>query len=76
MSLVKVVRDMPLELVDQKRCALSASALVADRVLDLNLVQDGAVVELDKEGVANRSLVRCVVLGAEALVLNAVDLGS
>ena len=46
-----------------------------DGVLDLDLVEHGAVVELDEERVADGALRGVVVVDAEALVLDAEDLG-
>ena len=65
----------PLELIHQQRRALRAAALVPDGVLDLDLVEHGAVVELDEERVADGALRGVVVVDAEALVLDAEDLG-
>lgn len=47
MSLVEVVRDVPLELAHEERGSLLTTALVANGVLDLDFIEDGAVVELD-----------------------------
>lgn len=49
---------------------------MADGVLDLDLVKDGAVVELNEESVSNGTFGGLVVLGAEAGVLDAVNLGT
>ena len=46
-----------------------------DGVLDFDLVEHGAVVELDEERVADGALRGVVVVDAEALVLDAEDLG-
>ena len=75
MLLGEVRSDMALELLEQKRCALLPPTLVTNRVLDLDLVEDGAVVELDEERVADGALRGVVVVDAEALVLDAEDLG-
>ena len=75
MLLGEVRSDMALELLEQKRCALLPPTLVTNRVLDLDLVQNSAIVELDEKRVADGALGRLVVLDAESLVLNAGDLG-
>ena len=67
--------NVALELLEQQGRALCTATLVTDRVLNLNFVEDGAVLELDKKRIADRALARLVVLDAESLVLNAGDLG-
>ena len=47
-----------------------------DGVLDFDLVEHGAVVELDEERVADGALRGVVVVDAEALVLDAEYLGA
>jgi hypothetical protein len=49
---------------------------VANGVLDFNLIKNGSVVQLNKEGVADGSLGGVVVLDAETLLLDAVNLGT
>jgi hypothetical protein len=66
----------PLELVHQKRDAFRPPPLVADRVLDLDFIEHGTVVESDEERVADGSSTGIVVLGAKALLFNAEDLGA
>ena len=68
--------DVVLELGHEERGALGAAALVADGVLDGDLVEDGAVVELDEEGVTDGAALGVVVLGGVLGLLNAVDLGT
>lgn len=67
---------MPLKLAQQERSSLSPPALVANRVLDRNLIQDSAVVELDANGVSNRTLLGVMVIDRVDVVLSASDLGS
>lgn len=76
MGSIEVGCDMVLELGHEQGSALSAAALVANGVLDLDLVKDGAVVELDKEGVSDGALLRVVVVNAELGLLHTVDLGT
>jgi len=73
-SLVIVMRDVPLEFVDQQWGAFGPTPLVADRVLDFNLIENGSVVKLDEEGVADGSHSGIVILDAETLLLDAVNL--
>ena len=73
---VVVVRNVPLELVDQEGGSLSAAPLVSNGVLNLNFVEDCAVVELDKESVSDRALLRVVIVNAESRIFNAVNLGA
>ena len=65
-----------LELGEEQGCALRSAALVTHRVLNLDFVKDGAIVELDQEGVTDRALLGVVVLDAELVVFDAVDLGA
>lgn len=74
MSLVKVVSNMTLELREQERRALLTATLVANRVFDLNLVEDGTVVQLDEKSVADGAFLRVVVVHTETFVLDAVRL--
>ena len=74
MSLVVVVGNVPLEFVDQQRRAFGAASLVADGVFDFNFINNGSVVQLNKEGVADGSLGRVVVLDAETILLDTVNL--
>jgi hypothetical protein len=76
MSLVVVVGNVPLEFVDQQRRAFGPTPLVADGVFDFNLIKNGSVVQLNEEGVADGSLGGVVVLDAETLLLDAVNLGT
>ena len=73
---IEVGLDVALEFLEEERGALGTTALVADRVLDLDLVQDGAVVKLNKDSVADGTLGGLVVLDAEPLVLDASDFGA
>jgi hypothetical protein len=47
---------------------------VANRVVDVNLVEHGAVVQGDGQGVADEALLGVVVLGRERLVFDTGDL--
>lgn len=71
---LKVRGNVPLKLGVQQRGTFSTTTLVTDRVVDVNFVQHGTVVQGDGQGVANESLLRVVVFGRERLVLNASDL--
>ena len=76
MSLVEVMRDMPLELVHQQRSSLGTTSLMTNRVLDLDFIQDGAIVEFDQESVIDGTFSRVMVVNAKALVFNTGDLGT
>jgi hypothetical protein len=76
MGLVKVVSDVPTEFGKQERGAFLATAPVANRVLDLDLVKYRAVVQLDEQRVSDRAFFRVVVVHAEALILDTMDLGT
>lgn len=65
---------MALELLEQDGGAFLATLAVTNGVVDLDVVQHGAVVQGDLESVTNVALVGGVVLGAEALVLNTLHL--
>lgn len=73
---IEVGCDVVLELGHEERSALRAAALVADGVLDLNLVEDGAVVEFNEKGIADGALLGVVVVDAEILILHTIDLGA
>ena len=45
-------------------------------ILDFDFVEDGAVIEFDEEGVADGALLGIVVVDAELLVFDTVDLGT
>lgn len=66
---------MSFEFVDQQGSTLGSPSLVSNRVLNLDFLQDSAVVQLNQKGVADGSLGGLVVVDAEAFVLDAVDLG-
>lgn len=74
--LVKVIRDVLLELVDQKRGTLRSPPLVSNGIFYFHLVQDRAVIELDEERIADGALGGIMVVDRVALVLNTVDLGA
>lgn len=67
---------MPLELRQQKRGAFRTPALMSNRVLHNNFVQDGAVVQGDEEGVPDGPFGGLVVVYGELGVFDAVDLGA
>lgn len=75
-SLVVVMGDVPLEFVDQQWGAFGPTPLVANRVLDFNFVKNSSIVKLNEEGVADGSLGGVVILDAETLLLDAVNLGT
>jgi hypothetical protein len=66
---------MPLELAQQERSSLGPPALVANRVLDCNFIQDSTVIELNGDGVSNRALLGIMVIDRVDIVLSASDLG-
>ena len=49
---------------------------MSDRVLDLNFVQDGTVIQLDRNRVTDGTFSRVMVVNAKALVFNTGDLGT
>ena len=68
--------DMPTELGKQERCAFLTTAPVPNWVLNFDLVKNGAIVQLDEQRISDRAFVRIVIFHAEALVLDAVYLGT
>lgn len=56
MSLIEVVRDVPLELVDQQGSTLCSPPLVANRVLDLDFFELGTVIQLNQECIPDGAL--------------------
>jgi hypothetical protein len=75
-SLVEVMRDVPLKFVHQQRSSLGTTSLVTDRVLDLNFIQNSAIVEFDQEGITDGTFGRVMVVHAEALILDTVHFGA
>jgi len=75
-SLVIVMGDVPLEFIDQQWGAFGSTPFVADWVLDFNLIENGSVVKLNEEGVADGSLGGVVILDAETFLLDAENLGT
>jgi hypothetical protein len=76
MGFVKVVPDVATEFGKQERSAFLATAFVPNWVLDLDLVEHRAIVQLDVQRIPDRAFFRVVVLDAEALVLDTMDLGT
>ena len=68
--------NVVLELGHEERSTLSAAAFVANRVLNLDLVEDSAIVQFDEEGVADGALFGVVVFSAVFGLFDAVDLGA
>jgi hypothetical protein len=58
------------------RVCATYPALVANWVLDLNFIQNGAIIESNEQSVADRTLIGGVVLFAEPLIFNAENLGA
>ena len=74
MGLVKVVSDVPTEFGKQERGAFLATAPVANRVLDFDLVKYRTIIQLDEQRISDRAFFRVVVVHAEALILDTMDL--
>lgn len=55
---------------------MSHPSLVANRIFNLDFIENGSIVELDEQSVSNRPLLRIMVIHTERLFLNALDLGS
>lgn len=73
---MRYYKTLPLELVDEKRGPLSTAPLVTNRVFNFNLIEDCTVVELYEESIADGALLGVVVVNTEALIFNAVHLGT
>ena len=76
MGLIKVVSDVPTEFVKQERGAFLTTAPVPNRILDLDLVKYGTVIQLDEQRISDRAFFGVVVVHAEALILDTMDLGT
>jgi len=76
MRLVKVMSDMPAELGEQERGTFPTTALVPNWVFDLDLVKYCAIVQLDEQCVSNRAFLRVVIIDAELVILDAVNLST
>jgi hypothetical protein len=68
--------DMPTELCEQEWCAFLTTALVPNWVLNFDLVKNSAIVQLDEQCISDRAFVRCMILRAEVLVLDAMNLST
>lgn len=71
-----VRRDVTLEFGFQNRGALFSSHAMSDGVFDFDLVQHGAVIQSDGQGIADGSGRGLVVVRAEMLVLDTLHLGA
>jgi len=49
---------------------------VANGIFNLDFIEDSTIIKLNEESIANRAFLRIVIFDAEALVLDAVDLGA
>lgn len=67
------VSTVPLEFVDQERGAFRSSALVANRVLNFDLVQYSTIIQLDQQSITDGAFIGFVIFYAEALIFYAVD---
>lgn len=74
--MLEVRGNVTLKLLKQEGGSLLTATPVPDGVLDLDLIQDSAVIKLDKDRIADGPLRRLVVLDTESLVLNASDLSA
>ena len=68
--------DMALELAHEERGALCTAALVTDRVLNDDFVEDSSVGEGNGQRVSDGTLIWVVVVLAELRVLHTGDLGA
>lgn len=55
---------------------MSYPSLVANRIFNLDFIENGSIVKLDEQSVSNRPLLRIMVIHTERLFLNALDLSS
>ena len=76
MGLVKVVSDVSTEFGKQERGAFLATAPVPNRVLDLDLVKYRTIIQLDEQRISDRAFFRVVVVHAEALIFDTMNLGT
>lgn len=76
MSLIKVVRNVSLEFIDQQGSALCPPPLVTNRVLYLHFFELSAIVQLNKECIPNRALRWIVILDGKAWLFNTVNFGT
>lgn len=76
MRLIEVVSDVPTEFGKQEWSAFLATTLVSNWILDFDFVKYRAIVQLDEQRISNRAFFRVMVLNAEALVLDTMNLGT
>lgn len=74
--LIEMVADMSLELLNQKRGALDSPALVSNRVLNDDFIENSSVVECDGERVSDRTFGRIVVVNGKDFIFDAINLGA
>lgn len=67
---------MPLEFVHKQGFSFFASPFVANRVVNLYLVKNGAIVEFNEECIANGAFGRLMVINTEAVVLHTINFGA
>src|SRR5262245_53244196 len=71
---IEAAREIGAELLDEKRDAFGASALMPDRIFDDDLGERGAILEQHAEAVGDRALVGIVIVARELRILDAGDL--
>jgi len=68
-SLVVVVRNVPLELVHKQRFSFLTTSFVSYGIFDLNLVKNSAIVEFHENCIADGTFRRFMIVNAEPFVL-------
>ena len=76
MSLVIVMRNVPLEFVHKQRFSFFTSSFVANGVFNLYLVKNGAIVEFDEKCIANGAFGRLMIINTKTFVLDAINFGA
>lgn len=75
MGLIEVVGDVSVEFLHEERRALCPSSLMANGILDGNLIQHSTIFQGDCDCITNRSFRGFVVIHAICLLFLAVDFG-
>jgi hypothetical protein len=74
-SLVVVVRNVPLEFVHKQWFPFLATSFVANGVFNLHLIKNSAIVEFNKKCIADRAFRWLMIVDTESFILYTINFG-